>query len=270
MSRRGGFPAGPLLLAALVVTPRPAAAQPGAPIATDRPSFTSAPRVVDPRVVQIETGIVAGRDRRDDLTATTLAVPDVLVRMGLHRRLELRVGTTGWIRQDSGRAGREATTSLADTSVALDYQLATQEGAGLDLALIGGTSVPTGGDASSGTVDPFARLVWNRALGGMASLGGTLNWSRPTVPGPAQRERLRTLEASLVLGHGLGGTWSAFWEAVGRHQDLEAGATSWFANAGVLKTLGDDWQADAWVGRGLNDVATDWAGGVGLSFRFRR
>lgn len=270
MSRRGGFPAGPLLLAALVVTPRPAAAQPGAPIATDRPSFTSAPRVVDPRVVQIETGIVAGRDRRDDLTATTLAVPDVLVRMGLHRRLELRVGTTGWIRQDSGRAGREATTSLADTSVALDYQLATQEGAGLDLALIGGTSVPTGGDASSGTVDPFARLVWNRALGGTASLGGTLNWSRPTVPGPAQRERLRTLEASLVLGHGLGGTWSAFWEAVGRHQDLEAGATSWFANAGVLKTLGDDWQADAWVGRGLNDVATDWAGGVGLSFRFRR
>ena len=270
MSRRGAVPAGALLLAALVVAPRIAAAQPGAPINTDRPSFTSAPRVVDPRVVQIETGIVAGRDTSDDLTATTLAAPDVLIRMGLHRRLELRVGTAGWIRQDSGRAGREATTSAADTSVALEYQISTQEGAGLDLALIGGTSVPTGGDASSGTVDPFARLVWNRALGGAASLGGTLNWSQPTVPGPSQRERLRTLEASLVLGHGLRGTWSAFWEAVGRHQDLDADATSWFANAGVLKTFGGDWQADAWLGRGLNDTAADWAFGAGLSFRFRR
>lgn len=256
--------------AAIAAVPWSAAAQTDAPINTDRPSFTSAPRVVGRGVVQIETGVVAGRDTVDDVTARTLTAPDALVRLGLTRRLELRAGMAGWIRADSGRPGQEATSSASDTAVALEYQLAFQEGAGLDLAVIAGTSVPTGGAASTGTIDPFVRLVWNRALGDAASLGGTLNWSRPTVSGPSARERLRTLEASLVLGHGLGGTWSAFWEAVGRHQDLDADATSWFANAGVLKTFSADWQADAWVGRGLNDVASDWAFGAGLSFRFRR
>jgi len=269
VSRRGARSIG-WLLAATVGVASPVAAQSDAPINTDRPSFTSAPRVVGPGVVQIESGVVAGRDTVDEVTAQTLTAPDVLVRLGLTRRLELRAGTAGWIREDSGRPGQPATSSASDTAVALEYQLAFQEGVGLDLAVIAGTSVPTGGAASTGTIDPFVRLVWNRALGAAASLGGTVNWSQPTVPGPSERERLRTLEASLVLGHGLGGSWSAFWEAVGRHEDLDADATSWFANAGLLKTFGADWQADAWLGRGLSETAADWAFGAGLSFRFRR
>ncbi|MGD9905052.1 MAG: transporter [Vicinamibacterales bacterium] len=247
-----------------------AAAQTAPAINTDRPSFTSAPRVVGPRVVQVETGVILGRDGSDDRTATSLTLPDALVRLGLTRRLELRLGMAGWIRERDGRPGSTATSSASDTQVALEYQVAAEDGLGADVAVIAGSSVPTGGTASTGTADPFVRLVWARTVGGSVSLGGTFNWANPTVPGPSRRERLRTLETSLVLGHGLGGAWSAFWEAVARHEDRDTDAATWFANAGVQRTFGADWQADAWVGRGLNEVAPDWAGGVGLSFRFRR
>jgi hypothetical protein len=256
--------------ATLVWPPAAAQAQSPAPVNTDRPSFTSAPRVVGARVVQVETGLAVTRDAADEVTTSSTTAPNALIRLGIDRRFEFRLEMAGWVREDSGRPGTSARSSASDVAAALEYQFAAQEGAGIDLALIAGTTLPTGGRVSSGNADPFARLVWNRSLRDSVSLGGTVNWSLPSVPGPAGRERLRTLEGSLVLGHGLGGSWSAFWEMVGRHENRDSDAVTWFANAGVQRTLGPDWQADAWVGRGLNQVAPDWAGGLGLSVRFRR
>lgn len=256
--------------ATLVWPPAAALAQSPAPINTNRPSFTSAPRVVGAGVVQVETGVAVTRDTADEVTASTTTAPNALIRLGIDRRFEFRLEMTGWVRDDSGRPGASARSSASDVAAAIEYQFAAQEGAGVDLALIAGTTLPTGGRVSSGNADPFARLVWNRSLRDSVSLGGTVNWSLPSVPGPAGRERLRTLEGSLILGHGLGGSWSAFWEAVVRHQDVEADAVAWIGNAGVLKTFGPNLQADAWIGRGLNAVAPDWSAGAGLSLRLHR
>jgi hypothetical protein len=258
-----------LWLAAALWPVRPAYAQSPPPINTDRPSFTSAPRVVGARVVQVETGLAVTRDTVDGLTASATTAPNALIRLGIDRRFEFRLEMAGWVRDDSGRPGAGARSSASDVAAAIEYQFAAQEGVGVDLALIAGTTLPTGGRVSSGNADPFARFVWNRGLGG-ASLGGTVNWSLPSVPGPAGRERLRTLEGSLVLGHGLGASWSAFWEAVVRHQDVDDDAVAWIGNAGVLKTFGPNLQIDAWFGRGLNTVAPDWSAGAGLSLRLHR
>jgi hypothetical protein len=259
-----------LWLAAALWSAGPVFAQSPPPINTDRPSFTSAPRVVGARVVQVETGLAVTRDTADELTASATTAPNALIRLGIDRRFEFRLEMAGWVWEDSGRPGAGARSSASDVATAIEYQFAAQEGAGVDLALIAGTTLPTGGRVSSGNADPFARFVWNRGLSGSASLGGTVNWSLPSVPAPAGRERLRTLEGSLILGHGLGGSWSAFWEAVVRHQDVDDDAVAWIGNAGVLKTFGSDLQIDAWFGRGLNAVAPDWSAGAGLSLRLHR
>ena len=44
---------------------------------------------------------------------------------------------------------------------------------------------------------------------------------------------------------------------------------AWTGNFGVLRAIGDDVQLDAFVGRGFNDAAADWAFGAGLSVRWR-
>lgn len=235
------------------------------PIVTDRPSFTNSPVVVGSRVVQIESGLTSSQNNTGTGTATRTSAPNTLVRLGMSRRVEFRVEMEGWIRESSGRAGRSATSSASDVALAAEYQFARSDGLGVDLALIAGTTLPTGGAASSGDADPFARLVWHRPFG-RASLGGTFNWSAPSN----DNERVRALDASLVVGHPLWGSWSAFWEGVVRHRNMENDAATWLANAGVLRRFGDNLQVDTWVGRGLNDTAPDWRFGVGVGYRFAR
>lgn len=252
--------------AVLLAMAATAAAQPATPvIVTDRPSFTNSPQVVGARMVQIEAGLAGLRDGTDAGTATRTSAPNTLVRLGMSARVEFRLEMEGWIRASSGRPGRDAESSASDLALAAEYQIAHADGLGVDLAVIAGATLPTGGAASSGNADPFARLVWNRPLGA-ASLGGTLNWSAPS----ASSERVRALDASLVLGTPLRGTWRAFWEGVVRHQDVDTDAVRWLANAGVLRAFGPNLQLDAWVGRGLNDAAPDWRFGVGLGYRIRR
>lgn len=255
-----------LVAAALLAATATAAAQPATPaIVTDRPSFTNSPKVVGARMVQIEAGIATARDGTDAGTATRTSAPNTLVRLGMSARVEFRLEMEGWIRASSGRPGRDAESSASDLALAAEYQFARAEGLGVDLAVIAGATLPTGGAASSGNADPFARLVWNRPIGA-ASLGGTLNWSAPS----ANSERVRALDGSVVLGTPLWGAWSAFWEGVVRHQDVETDAATWLANAGVLRAFGPNLQLDAWLGRGLNDAAPDWRFGVGVGYRIRR
>ncbi len=235
-------------------------------IVTDRPSFTNSPRVVGAKVVQIEAGLASARDVVGSETATRLSAPNTLVRLGMSPRVEFRLEMEGWIRQSPGRAGRDSESSASDLALAAEYQLLKAGARGLDLAVIAGATLPTGGRASSGNADPFARLVWNTPLASTVSLGGTFNWSAPS----ADSERVRALDASLVLGTPLWGSWSAFWEGVVRHQDVDTDAATWLANAGVLRAFGPNLQLDAWLGRGLNDVAPDWRVGVGVGYRFTR
>jgi Putative MetA-pathway of phenol degradation len=255
------------MAAALLVAGGVASAQTHTtPIVTDRPSFTNSPVVVGDHVVQIETGLTGSRDDTGAGTATRTSAPNTLVRLGMSSRVEFRVEFEGWIRESSGRPGRDAVSSAADTALAVEYQFARAAGLGLDLAVIAGATVPTGGEASTGNADPFARLVWNRPLGAATSLGGTLNWSAPS----AASARIRALDASLVLGTPLAGAWSAFWEGVVRHQDVGDNTTTWLVNAGVLARVGQRLQFDAWLGRGVNDVAPDWRFGAGVGYRFTR
>jgi hypothetical protein len=262
-----------LALAAIcscALVPPMAAAQSPSPINTDRPSFTNAPRVVGPGVIQIESGLDVRRDTADvpanAPTASAASAPNVLVRLGMTRSIELRAEMAGWVRTDSGRQGADARTSVSDVALAVEYQFASQDGLGIDLAVIAGATLPVGGRVSSGAADPFTRLVWGRDLGRAASLGGTLNWSAPTT----DSERLRTLDASLVFGHALMGPLSAFWEGVVRHEDLDDDPAIVLGNVGVLWALGADWQLDGWVGRGFTERAPDWRFGVGAAYRFRR
>ncbi len=263
---RRALPGGLLAAAVVLAGPGATAGQTLPPLVTDRPSFTSAPTVVGAGVVQIETGVTAERDSVGRETATRYSLPNTLVRMGMSRQVEFRIEAEGWIRTASGRAGRDAESSASDVALALEYQFASADRQGLDLAVIAGSSVPTGGAASSGNADPFVRLVWGRPVGSAASVGGTFNWSAPS----ADSQRTRALDASLVLGHPLWGAWSAFWEGVIQHRDVETDAATWLANGGVQRALGTNLQLDAWVGRGLNDVASDWRVGAGASWRFRR
>ncbi len=248
---------------------REAAAQSSEPIVTARPSFTETPLVVAPKVVQFETGVLWGTEAAAGLTSKELSAPNLLLRLGMTERLELRVGMQGLVRDRIDRSGRpnaDWRTSASNTAVGVKYQIAHQEGLGLDLAVVAVVSIPTGGGTSSGNADPSVTLAWGRTLG-RASVTGNVNWSAPTAP---DDERERVLDGSLSVGHPLWGSWGAFWEAVVTTVDDSDAPSAWTGNAGITRLVGNNVKLDVHLGLGLNDTAQDWALGAGVSYRFRR
>jgi hypothetical protein len=253
--------------AAIAVAPAVAQSDPP-PLITDRPSFTSAARVVGPRTLQIESGVSLTLDQRDvdpvgAVEFSSLELPNALVRLGLTPRLELRAAMIGWIRSSNDAPfATGASSALSTVDLAAEVQIATQQRLGIDFAAIGGASVPTQQFGSGdNTVDPFAQLVWGRDLTPTIDIGGMVAWSLPSSAG----HRLETFSSSAFFGHPLGGAWSAFWELVGGNQDIDDGRVAWTGNFGVTRAIGVDKQLDAVISRGL-----DWAFGAGFSIRFRR
>lgn len=244
--------------------PSPAAAQ-APPLAVERPSFSTPPEVVGPGFWQVEAGLAWERDAVGDDAVGTLTAPNVIVRLGMSRRLELRASTTGFVSLDGPRA---RTTSAADVEIGVKYQLTTETGRGVAVSLIPMVSLPTGGAASSGNADPSVILTIARSVNA-ASLNGNLKWSAPSI-GDARSERARVLDWSLVLGHPIRGPWSVFWEGVATDEDTPGVPTRWQANAGLGRQLGEHLLVDVYGGVGLNDAAPDWRLGAGFGWRVRR
>lgn len=254
-------------LGALVVC---AAAAPvfaqGPPFVVERPSFSTPPNVVGPGFWQVEAGIGWDHDAPEaGDSATIVTVPNTTLRLGVTRRIELRAATAGLVRLSEG--GRRE-TSAADTALGVKYQLAFQEGFGLDIAVVPMISLPTGGAASSNSADPSAILTAARRFGA-AQLNGNVKWTRQSY-GAAATERAARLDLSLVLAHPLWRRWSAFWEGVTSDSGLEDAQASFAANAGIQRLVGESLLIDVYGGLGLNDAATNWRIGAGFGWRLRR
>lgn len=236
------------------------------PLVVERPSFSTPPNVVGAGFWQIESGLGWEHDAPEDGDGTTiLTAPNLTLRLGMTRRVELRAATSGLV---SVSARERRTTSMADTALGVKYQVAFQEGFGLDLAIVPMISLPTGGAASSNSADPSVILTAARQVG-RAQLNGNVTWTRQSY-GDTANERAQLLDWSLVLAHPLWGRWSAFWEGVASDSDLDGATTTFVGNAGLERQFGDALIVDVYGGLGLNDAAPNWRVGAGFGWRLRR
>jgi hypothetical protein len=255
-----------LIGAALVLAgASPATGQGDPPFVVERPSFSTPPDIVGRGFWQLEAGAAWERDAAGDDAASTFTAPNGIVRLGVNRRLELRVATTGLV---STRVRDTRETSAADIELGVKYQVASQAGLGADLSLVPMVSLPTGGAGASRTADPSVIVTANRALGA-AALNLNLKWSAPSV-GDDASSRVRVLDWSAVVAFPVRGAWSAFVEGVATDVETAGVPTQWVANAGLGRQLGANLLLDVFAGRGLNDAAPDWTIGAGFGWRVRR
>jgi hypothetical protein len=141
-------------------------------ITTDRPDVTEASTVVPVGSLQIENGLTWNSDRGRRI----LDLSETLVRIGVSRSTELRVGAPDYL---DGLSGRHLTSGFADVSVGLKQQLGPLPGK-FDLAVIVALTAPTGQRGiTSGGFDPFIKFPWSKELTGAWSIGGmqSLFWN---------------------------------------------------------------------------------------------
>jgi Putative MetA-pathway of phenol degradation len=221
-------------------------------IVADRPGFGESAAVVPRWGVQVESGLSwtrLGQDQR------LLDLPEVLLRVGVGGRLEVRVVASDWL-----RAAGDGTTSSGWSDMGIGFKWLAVAGAD-QVSLRGVLYVPNGSTRwSDNRVDPEGAVAWSRALSDAWSLGATLSAHRYTsVPSTF-------VSPSVSLGRALGHELSTYVEygaSVAKGalpvQRIDNGYT-WLPTGRT--------QLDFSLGVGLSSIAPDFFVSVGLSHRF--
>lgn len=227
-------------------------------LVTDRPDFTESSEVVGHGVVQIESGLTL---EQTDETASQVTAPQVLVRVGIGSRFELRFAGDGFVSQSVDTpSGSVRTGGHSDAEIGAKFKFLDAKSAGVDMAVIPFMSLPMASDGFGTTgYDPGFKLTVARDL--VKGFGLSGNFNAASVTGETGRAWER--EASLSLGHGLGGAWGAYWEMYGSLHD----GCDCTLNAGVTRGFGNNLQVDVEVGRGVSGDAQDWFVGFGFAVR---
>ena len=132
-------------------------------LVTGRPAFSEDAGTISPGRFQIEAGATVQDFRRaNEVEATELSGPELLVRVGLAGGVEARVGLLDYARLRDGLAG-ETSGEIADPTLGVKATLPSL--AGVDFAVLVETSIPLGnGFTDGGRLVPVATLIGETAL----------------------------------------------------------------------------------------------------------
>jgi hypothetical protein len=233
-----------------------AQARPDVPeIVTDRPDFTESSEVIPGGWLQLESGI----SFEGESSVRAFTAPSALLRIGLGRRAELRLGADGFLSEsvsDVRHSGR------SDMEIGAKYKVFDQATRGFDFALLPIVSLPTGtAGFTSGGVDPTLKVTWGRDLPGGFGLTGNVNFSSLTEDG----SRFHQEAVSLSVGHDLAFGFGGYAEVYGFSKMSAADGAGVTVNGGVSRLLGRHVQIDVEAGRGLTSASPDWFVGFGVA-----
>lgn len=254
------------LLAAGVVSPLFGAAE----LITDRPDQTESAALLPKGTFQIETGWLHTETDSAGVDFEADAIGGTLLRIGIMKSIELRVGHDGWIDERvSGPGGSTGDDGVGDLSIGAKLALWEEEGPQPQAAIIGMLTLPTGSDGfGSERADPSFRLAFANALSETLSLGYNLGMSWETVvDGMGGEDTVSFLDWTVVLGIGATDRVGFFVEGFGQSALSADGGPATSVDGGTTYLLNDRTQLDLSVGFGLSDAAPDWFVGAGISFR---
>lgn len=252
-----------MLVSAAMVAMTPtvclAQAEPVPGLITDRPDFTESSEVVGHLVVQLESGTTF---ERTHTALHQITLPQMLLRVGVGSRVELRLGADGLVSQSLGPSGQRArSTGRSDVEIGAKIKFLDATRGGLDMAVLPFLSLPTASDGFGTTAyDPGVTLAAARELPRGFGLSGNFNLASITE----ETGRTMAYEASVSVGHDLGGGFGAYGETYGTLTD---GGCACTVNGGITAAAGPNGQFDLAVGRGVSGDAPDWFVGFGFTVR---
>ncbi|MEO2012133.1 MAG: transporter [Pirellulaceae bacterium] len=235
-----------------------------APLVTDRPDFTEAASTIGRGVAQLEIGYTYAYDNGGTVTKSN-SYPEPLLRYGIFAEwLELRVG---WNYADE-EVGLVKNSGSEDLYLGFKIGLTPQEGILPEMAIIPQMTVPTGASVFTGN-EVLAGLNWiySWELTDFISTAGSTQFNRAIddVSNDAFTEWAQSWTIAYTLTDCVGAytEWYAFIP-----HSADTNVAEHYFNGGFTYLVHNDMQFDIRAGVGLNDAATDYFLGTGLSMRF--
>ena len=236
------------------------------PLNADRPGEANPPTIVRPHSFQIESGVrLEAETDDDDPDRRTLTFPDVLLRLGLVERLELRLAADGLLYPFRDGADDRALGSDLDLSAKarLWDQRSLLPATGVELGL----SFPVGSKAeTSGGFDPWLDALFLWEVREWAAIVANLGFSAPTQ-GSDDSRRIFELEPKVSLERQLTTRLAAFFEYYGAIKTRGV-SDEHSLDGGFALRVGDHAMLDVSGGGGLNRAAPDWVVALGFTVRF--
>lgn len=245
------------------------------PLVTDRPDFTESPETVPPARVQLEGGVTFTYDHESPGRSSAYSAPELLLRVGIVERFEIRVGWEGytWMQErlpEQTQSGRtvyrdEWNQGASDLYLGAKWKIWEQNGLRPHFSVIPAITVPSGTIGfSSRDVDPEVKLAWSYDLAESVALSGNVN---AEVPSDEKGHFFRA-GASVSLGVGLTDAVGCYLEYFGSYPNSRDSDCSHSLNVGLTWQITEGFQLDWRAGLGLNEEADDFFTGAGFGIRF--
>jgi Putative MetA-pathway of phenol degradation len=227
-------------------------------LVTDRPDFTESVEVVGTGTLQFESGFTIN----SEAGVRSFSGPELLMRAGISRRVELRFGDEGFLMEKE--QGVKTRSGDSDIELAAKIKVFEESKFRPAFSLIPLLSVPTGGRSfSSHGYDPTMKFAWSKGLIKHFDLGGNVNVSSLT----SSQGRFTQTGLSWSVGHDLSKNIGAYWEVFTFSPWDKGTSAAWIANTGLTRKIGRDAQVDVRIGRRITAIGPDWFFGMGFSFR---
>ena len=232
------------------------------PMTTDRPDFTESTSTMAPGDVQAEGGYTFARAASEK----TSTIGELLVRIGLTQRAELRVEPGSVLRvssptgTQSGREDGELGAKVRLHAVPDDHPSLVPA-----VSLLVASSIPTGTDAfREKHSQPEVKLASEWTLTHRLGVATNFDVARPV----ADARRYTELAASASFGLELSSRFAAFAELFGFAPQIEGAKHTRYFDTGISATIMPTLQIDFRGGVGLNGTAPDYFVGAGLAHRW--
>jgi predicted porin len=238
------------------------------PISTDRPDQTESPDIVPLKYTQIEAGLSYERLRYDHINGVIYEIfttPDVLVRYGLAKTVELRFGAS----VNTGKTtvnglGNSTSTDFGPLMIGAKFNI-TEEGEILPkTSLLFEADMPALTIKSSDSYfNPAIKLCFSNELPTLGELSYNLGIDMDN----GGNTTTSTFLYSISFGFDFTSRVGMFTEVYG-FIPFESQSSRHYVDAGFTYLVNNNTQIDVSGGYDFQDNLTDYFIGAGISFRF--
>ncbi len=217
--------------------------------------------------VQLEGGYIFTYDRVRDVSVAEHAIPDLLLRIGLTERLELRIGWPGYRSVDYGGAwGDLSYEETLDPNVGFMFDLWEQRGLRPQTAFSAALPIALEDDPLVfDSLQPAAQILYLWYLDDRWSIGGTTGLGIFEESGDRYAQFQQSLGADCLLTDWFGGFVQ--WTALVDHRSEEDGSQH-LLSGGLSALWTERFQSTLEIGVGLNERAPDFLTALRFAFRF--
>lgn len=236
------------------------------PISTDRPDQTEAPDIVPLKYTQIEAGISYERLRSDggDFVHEIFATPDLLVRYGLAKTVELRFGTsinTG--KTTVNGLGNSTSTDFGPIMIGAKFNITEEDEILPKTSLLFEADMPALTTKSSNSYfNPSIKLCFSNEMSEIGELSYNLG-----IDVQNESTTTSTFLYSVSLGFDFTNRVGMFTEVYG-FIPFERTNSRHYVDAGFTYLINNNTQIDVSGGYDLQENITNYFIGAGISFRF--